>query len=396
MTVPAVGALPAFTVPLRAPAGGCARRSGAGARDRRLFVMADTHGEFAIAVELLRKQGVIDSALKWSFGDGHLAVLGDVFDRGPRQTELLWLIYELEQEAQSAGGGVHLVLGNHETLALLGARQYLHPKYLAAARAPGVPSYAALWDGNTLLGQWLRTKPTVQKIGGYLCLHGGLSAEIVDRGYTLDFMNKTVRDMLNFTPPYEGPNARYAPEDLQLFARKTPAATQAEREAAIFMVMHPLGPQWYRGYFPEATRDSGFPPASDGDVSRVLDHLRRARHLRRPHADSHRSLRCMTARSSRCRCIRGATTRAAPTWKALLVRNGVFYRARIDGVARRTAGWRTTLAGYAFGCDVRVQSQQIAGIVLLLELRQPREVVTVIPVRALLVRIAQVRVETAR
>ena len=105
-------------------------------------------------------------------------MLGDVFDRGPRQTELLWLIYKLEQEAQSAGGGVHLLLGNHETLALLGARQYLHPKYLAAARALGVPSYAALWDGEHIVRQWLRTKPTVQKIGGYLCLHGGLSPEI--------------------------------------------------------------------------------------------------------------------------------------------------------------------------------------------------------------------------
>lgn len=329
VTVPAVGALPAFTVPLRAPAG-VAPDEVALAPAKRLFVMADTHGEFEIAVELLRKQGVIDSALKWSFGDGHLAVLGDVFDRGPRQTELLWLIYKLELEAQSAGGGVHLVLGNHETLALLGARQYLHPKYLAAARAPGVPSYAALWDGNTLLGQWLRTKPTVQKIGGYLCLHGGLSAEIVDRGYTLDFMNKTVRDMLNFTPPYEGPNARYAPEDLQLFARKTPAATQAEREAAIFMVIHPLGPQWYRGYFPEATRDSGFPPARDGDVSRVLDHFG-ARAIFVGHTQIPTVTSLYDGKVIAVQVYPRRDDAGRPNMEGLLVRNGMFYRARIDG-----------------------------------------------------------------
>ena len=90
------------------------------------------------------------------------------------------------RQAKAKGGGLHFVLGNHETLVLLGARQYLNPKYRASAQALGVPAYALLWDERTLLGRWLRTKPSVQKIGGYLCLHGGLSAEIVNRGYTLD------------------------------------------------------------------------------------------------------------------------------------------------------------------------------------------------------------------
>ena len=290
LTIPAVGQVPAFKVTLRNPETGPRANSPDEVTlpdGKPLFVVADTHGEFEILVELLQKHGVIDRALQWNFGSGHLAVLGDVFDRGPNHTEILWLLYELERQAKAAGGGLHFVLGNHETLVLLGARQYLNPKYRASAQALGVPAYALLWDEHTLLGRWLRTKPSVQKIGGYLCLHGGLSAEIVNRGYTLAAMNQSVRDMLTYTPAYLGANDRYTPDDLRVLANN-PAATAADRDAAVFLVMHPLGPLWYRGYFPQAARESGFPPATDADVNKVLEHFERARDLRRPHSGSHR------------------------------------------------------------------------------------------------------------
>src|SRR5690606_1517 len=120
-----------------------------------LFVMADTHGEFEIAAHLLQRHGIIDERLRWSFGKGHLAVLGDVFDRGPNHTELLWLFYKLEAEARRAGGGVHLVIGNHEAMVLTGDERYLHPKYRRVVTLLG-ERHAGLWDERTLLGQWLR------------------------------------------------------------------------------------------------------------------------------------------------------------------------------------------------------------------------------------------------
>jgi len=337
LTIPAVGDLPAFKVKLRNPEKG----SRANAPDEvtlpastPLFVVADTHGEFAILVELLRKQRIIDGALKWSFGRGHLVVLGDVFDRGPNQTEIFWLFYELEAQAKAAGGGLHLVLGNHETLALLGARQYLNPKYLASARALGVPAYATLWDERTLLGQWLRTKPTVQKIGGYLCLHGGLSAEVVERGYTLASMNQWVRDLLTFTSPYTGPKNRYAPDDLAIMAKKSPEATQSEREAAAFVVMHPLGPQWYRGYFPAEARETGFPPATDDDVQRVLKHFDARAilvgHTRVPAVTSLYNGKVVAVQVYPTRDDAGTAH-----MEALAVKDGVFYRASIEGGTER-------------------------------------------------------------
>lgn len=138
----------------------------------------------------------IDAELRWSFGKGHLAILGDVFDRGPHQTELLWLICKLEAEAERAGGGVHLALGNREAMVLSGDQRYLHPKYQRVAATLQSPSYSALWNEQSLLGRWLRTKAAVFRLGDYVCLHGGISREIVDRGLTLAEINNAVRASL--------------------------------------------------------------------------------------------------------------------------------------------------------------------------------------------------------
>ena len=333
LTIPAVGAVPAFTVTLRNPETGPRSISPdevALPDGKPLFVVADTHGEFAIFVELLRKHGVIDRELQWSFGGGHLAVLGDVFDRGPNQTEILWLLYELERQAKAAGGGLHFVLGNHETLALLGARHYLNPKYLVSAQALGVSNYALLWDERTLLGRWLRTRPSVQKIGGYLCLHGGLSAEIVNRGYTLAAMNQSVRDLLTYTPVYAGPNDRYAPDELRIMANKHPSATQADRDAAVFLGMHPLGPLWYRGYFPQAARESGFPAATNDDVNKVLAHFG-ARAIFVGHTMVPTVTPLYGGKVIAVQVYPRRDDAGGAHMEGMLVKGGVFYRARIDG-----------------------------------------------------------------
>ena len=337
VTVPAVGSVPEFKVNLRAPEFGpraLARDEVTLAATQKLFVVADTHGEFEILIELLQKQGVIDAALKWNFGKGHVAVLGDVFDRGPHQTEILWLLYELEAQARRAGGDVHVLLGNHETLAMLGARHYLHPKYLAVTRALGSPSYAALWDDTTLLGAWLRTKASVQKIGGYLCLHGGISAETMTRGYTIASMNKAVRDMLNYTPPYNGPKSRYSPDDLRLLAGKKPAPTVAERDSAAFIAMHPLGPLWYRGYFPEAALETGLPVASDDDVRKVLDTFK-ARAILVGHTQVPTITSLYGGQVIAVQVYPRRDDTGHANMEALLVKDGEFFRARIDGVLEK-------------------------------------------------------------
>jgi hypothetical protein len=299
IAVPGVGALPAFRVKLREPA---ASDPDAVVLKRGvpLFVMADTHGEFEIAVELLQRQRVIDSRLRWAFGTGHLAVLGDVFDRGAHQTEILWLLYQLEAEAARAGGGMHLVLGNHETMALAGDERYLNPKYLQVSGVLKAPSYAALWDSNTLLGKWLRTKPVVLRIGEYLCLHGGISRETVDRKLSLAQMNAEVRAALG----------------------------QRKPEAFVF---GSAGPQWYRGYFPEAAREGGFTVATSEDIDAVLAFYdAKAIFVGHTIVPTVTSLFGGRVVGVQVYPHRDDAT-GKPVMEGLLVREGRFYRARIDG-----------------------------------------------------------------
>jgi hypothetical protein len=244
VTVAAVGSLPAFAVKLRGPAPPASDDIRVDARTP-IFVMADTHGEYEIAVQLLQRHGVIDERLRWSFGKGHLAVLGDVFDRGPNQTELLWLIYKLEAEAARAGGGVHLAIGNHESMVLTGDDRYLNPKYRRVATLLGADRYALLWDQQTLLGQWLRSKAAVFRLGQYLCLHGGISRELLDRGLTLSAVNQSVRAAL----------------------LEPGASADMQTE----FVMGPAGPLWYRGYFREAARKGGFKAAEQSDIELIRE-----------------------------------------------------------------------------------------------------------------------------
>jgi hypothetical protein len=145
--IPGVGNVPSFRVKLR-PAATDAPSAYTTTPDAPLFIVADTHGEYEILVELLQKHRIIDAALRWSFRKGHLVFLGDVFDRGPNQTEILWLIYKLEAEAKQARGGVHLVLGNHEYMLMTGDVRYLNSKYVRTARTLGVDSYANLFAAH--------------------------------------------------------------------------------------------------------------------------------------------------------------------------------------------------------------------------------------------------------
>ena len=242
-TVGAVGKLPAFTVKLRGPAKPSPDEISFSGK-APLFIVADTHGEYEILVAMLQKHGVVNAQLGWKFGRGHLVVLGDVFDRGPNQTEILWLLYQLEAEARRAGGGVNLVLGNHETMVMMNDLRYLHPKYVATAEVLGVASYAELFGTTTVLGQWLRSLPAVLKVNDLLCLHAGISREIVDSGMSLSEINVGVRSLLEGTRPAD--NAQLARANL---------------------LMGSTGPLWYRGYFAGQT---DFPTATVTDIDRVL------------------------------------------------------------------------------------------------------------------------------
>ncbi|MCF8398918.1 MAG: ankyrin repeat domain-containing protein [Bacteroidales bacterium] len=187
-------------------------------RVEKIFAINDVHGHYDSFVDCLTRNNIINSKRNWQFGAGHLVINGDVFDRGGKVTETLWLIYKLEKQARQSGGRVHFLLGNHEIMILDNDDRYKSKKYQFFANHFGW-NYAAFFTRNTFLGEWLRKHNSMIVINDNLFVHGGISSVFYKEKLRVEQINKEVRYKLN--------NYQIANED-PLFSMN--------------------GPFWYRGY----------------------------------------------------------------------------------------------------------------------------------------------------
>ena len=167
----------------------------------RLLALSDIEGNFPALKMMLQAAQVMDDKFRWSFGKGHLVLVGDFFDRGLNVTECLWLIYKLENEAEAAGGKVHFILGNHELLNLSGEYGYVRRKYMENAALMG-DDYSLWYNEHTELGRWLRTKNAVERIGDYVFCHGGISPALANTPLRLQDINILTRKFMG-KPEYE-------------------------------------------------------------------------------------------------------------------------------------------------------------------------------------------------
>ncbi len=203
------------------------------------FVISDIEANFSAFKKLLIAGGVMDQKYNWTFGEGHLVLTGDFVDRGENQTEVLWLIYSLEQKAEEAGGYVHYVLGNHEIMNLSGDHRYLNPKYNEASALLG-RHYMELLGENTELGRWLRSKNIMERVGSMLYVHAGVSSDINN----LELSASRINEMSK--PWYADSTMNYP-------------------DPRIGVIFYDNGPFWYRGYYGGATK------ASSGQVDSTLN-----------------------------------------------------------------------------------------------------------------------------
>jgi hypothetical protein len=190
----------------------------------KIVALSDIHGQFDLAIEILKNNKVIDDQMNWSFGEGHFVIVGDIFDRGPKVTETLWFVYQLEKQAKKSGGKVHFLLGNHEYMVLQKDLRYLHKKYNISSRLLNTP-YDELYGVNTVLGRWLRSKATLIKINDNIFVHGGVSPDFILDGFKLKKVNRIMRKAIDRD---------------QEEMNKVPFYSKYYGGA---------GPIWYRGYF---------------------------------------------------------------------------------------------------------------------------------------------------
>jgi hypothetical protein len=199
----------------------------------RVVAVGDVHGDCDQFVAVLQSAGVVDGQAKWSGGKTRLVQTGDVLDRGPDSRKAMDLLMRLEEEARSAGGEVHVLIGNHEAMNLYGdlryvsageyeafrdadsgkAREELYQEHQKQARGPFDDAYRKRWEADHPLGfaehrrefgpsgkygRWIRRHNAVVRIDDTLFLHGGISPVYADAG--VRSINERIRaELADFT-----------------------------------------------------------------------------------------------------------------------------------------------------------------------------------------------------
>lgn len=166
----------------------------------KVFVMSDPHGRLDCVISLLQGNNIIDENYQWNFGNNHLMVIGDIFDRGYDVPQIFWLFYKLEEEAAQAGGQVSFLLGNHEPLVTANDLRYTKDKYKQLAEKLGM-TYPELFGPETELGKWLGTRNTMQTIGNDLYVHAGLGKDFYDHNLDIPTVNEEMSRALFMSKP---------------------------------------------------------------------------------------------------------------------------------------------------------------------------------------------------
>lgn len=187
----------------------------------RIVAVADIHGAFDELTGILRTAGLTDDRHRWVGGNAVLVQTGDYFDRGLGVREAMNLLMALERQAPRAGGRVHVLLGNHEVMNLVGQTRDVNPDLYAtfadrdsekrrekawadfakladaraaalgsrpkvydvtredwmAAHPPGMLEYMEAISPGGAYGRWLRRRPAVVNVDGTVFMHAGLNPE---------------------------------------------------------------------------------------------------------------------------------------------------------------------------------------------------------------------------
>ncbi|MEN7344170.1 MAG: metallophosphoesterase, partial [Pseudomonadota bacterium] len=189
-------------------------------------------------VAALRDAGLVNRRGKWLGGESHLVQIGDIPDRGPDSDRVIRLMKSLERQAAEAGGEVHALIGNHETMVMRGDLRYVHPgeyealrdkyserrqkayfdKYVAWIKRStpeeewptfdrgyflawkdeypvGYTEHRQAWAADGDFGAWVREHDTVVRINDALFVHGGINLD--GPLQTIDEINAAVRAELS-------------------------------------------------------------------------------------------------------------------------------------------------------------------------------------------------------
>lgn len=264
----------------------------------RVVAIADVHGAIEPMVRTLRSASVINDANRWIAGDTHLVIVGDLLDRGPDSRAVMDLLMTLERDADAAGGRVHVLIGNHEVMNLVGDLRYVSkeeyatfaddetaaerrrgfeawrrrmPADMEAAELeaefnekvpPGFYAHRRAFAANGRYGRWLLSKPLIVVVNDTAFVHGGLSPLVASLG--LDGVNSRlmndVRSYVEQMSILERAGVLLPTDSfydhVKLIDQFLPSATTSSEVLTAMTTLRELatsdvhaldGPLWYRG-----------------------------------------------------------------------------------------------------------------------------------------------------
>lgn len=176
---------------------------------RRTVAIGDLHGDVEATRGVLRLAGATDGAGQWVGGDLVVVQTGDQLDRGDTEKEILDLLDRLEAQAKAAGGAVHVLNGNHETMNAGGDFRYVtaggfrefegsDSRMLPASVLGQLPEHtraraAAFFPGGRYAKMMSRHR-VIAIVGDSVFAHGGVLYKHVT--YGIDRLNAEVRRWL--------------------------------------------------------------------------------------------------------------------------------------------------------------------------------------------------------
>ena len=179
-----------------------------------IIAIGDIHADLSSAKKVFALAKVTDQEGNWILKNAIVVQTGDLTDRGPDGEPLLEWIRQLEDAAPKFNSQFIVLLGNHESMNLMGDWRYVSQGDVDGFGGMAKRQEAFSIVDNGEWAEWLLKHNSVVQIQGNIFVHGGVS-ELFNRPAT-DLSKETIEALLG----------------------------QGDRK-----ILGETGPLWYRGYW---------------------------------------------------------------------------------------------------------------------------------------------------
>lgn len=226
---------------------------------KRIIALGDLHGDFTAYEEIMLQAGLRNLKGKWIGERTHLIQTGDVTDRGPNSRKIYDDLFKLAKQAKRKGGQIHLLLGNHEMMNIMGDLRYINPGEYEAFKTKNSEKYLKVFFDQLMASgvfatemaeneiteeevyeNWLKTHPQGFYEHRLAWSPGGDYYKKIIELPSLVKINDTL-----FT--HAGISSAYTDMSLQEFNALVKAAIETNDGAAFDLLFAENSPLWYRG-----------------------------------------------------------------------------------------------------------------------------------------------------